>query len=770
MTFTARFAQVTAFGLLLGLAPSYAHGQVKSPSPPDEYQVLIRYRIRAPQNVRLAQFLPMVRYLESIGFHKNPGPENEAEDPEQTRMSGTIALANARKILADPHVKMIVLAPASYSWPPDKNTLVKVQMELTPGLPPARSLVLAEETAALLGSIGFVEAVGYDNRHHTRLVGRMPAGKIASLLDDLRGKEQVQAPLSGVSPFLVAEVLAEPAGVSPIKALPPPPAVPADRSYLNKVSPEARALLGSDWEVRLELDLNAASREDREWRRDLQIAAPGSVIEGLIGKLATIKARTSQLENLARLRNVLTVRLPRVAESAVLSGVPRSEILKVTGLDRLQRMGLRSGTRIALIDVDFAGYREAKANGAKIRYVDLAEELDANLASPAETGGTSHGMLCAAAVASALPDAELTLIRVDPTAPYQLEEIARLIQGEPVHTDSLYQRVAELTADRDRLNTASEALLKERNLVLENFGQDQAAVKAREAFFQKQANLDKQEKALKDREQRYLKLVRELRELKGIQIVARLIVWNDGYPLDHATGVARYFDDPAFHAAYWFHAAGTIRGQVWHDLFRDVDGNGVMEFAAPSTPIQPGMWTRELNFLAWQPYAGSQSLDLPKGKIHLSIQWREPHDRSLWSEATDPYRLPLADVRLQLLRQRDPSGTRLPTDDLEVVAQSTGWPEQLESRPGWGTYEETLEFTIPAPGRYALRIEGRIPNNIRPKSAPTLPSLEKSWEMDPRIYVEYADQANRERGRLVFRNYSESGQTGPAAGTLHPAN
>src|SRR5262249_13225345 len=155
-------------------------------------------------------------------------------------------------------------------------------------------------------------------------------------------------------------------------------------------------------------------------------------------------------------------------------------------------------------------------------------------------------------------------------------------------------------------------------------------------------------------------------------------------------------------------------GQAWAGLFRDVDGNGVMEFAPPGTPLRPGRWTSELNFLGWQPAAGMSTPDLPKTRIRVSIQWREPHDPAFLQIGEDYYRQPLADVRLLILRQRDPTGTKLPADEMEVVARSEGVPLRLDNQPSSGAYEQTVEFTVDNPGRYALRVEGRVPATIRP--------------------------------------------------------
>src|SRR5262249_17307412 len=147
----------------------------------------------------------------------------------------------------------------------------------------------------------------------------------------------------------------------------------------------------------------------------------------------------------------------------------------------------------------------------------------------------------------------------------------------------------------------------------------------------------------------------------------------------------------------WFQAAGNTLGQSWTGLYRDHDGNGLMEFA-PS-PFQPrkGRWTSELNFLAWQPFGKPESMELPEGtRLRLTIQWREPDDPGYFARLGDPdvFRKPLADLRLTLLRQRDPSGKVLPSDALEVVAVSSGLPERLEHQPSGSIYEVVLEATI----------------------------------------------------------------------------
>src|SRR5262249_20399710 len=150
-------------------------------------------------------------------------------------------------------------------------------------------------------------------------------------------------------------------------------------------------------------------------------------------------------------------------------------------------------------------------------------------------------------------------------------------------------------------------------------------------------------------------------------------------------------------------------------LFRDADDNGIMEFAAPDIPLHAGRWTAELNFIGWQAGSAAPTPDLPAGTtMRIGLQWREPHDAEFSADPPDPYRLPLARLSLLFLRQRDPTGRQLPTDALEVVGRSTSVPQRLENEPDAATYWQEVEVKIPVAGRYAIRIEGRLPRGNRP--------------------------------------------------------
>src|SRR5262249_50844945 len=149
----------------------------------------------------------------------------------------------------------------------------------------------------------------------------------------------------------------------------------------------------------------------------------------------------------------------------------------------------------------------------------------------------------------------------------------------------------------DRLDKIREKLLQERRAVLDEFGQDSATVQKREAYFQKQAELDRLNQELQARQQRYLRLVQNLLDLRGTHIATCGLVWNDGYPVDGGSVLTQHFDDQLPQAPLWFQSVGNAGGQAWAGLFRDADGNGVMEYAPADASLRPGRWTAEINFL-----------------------------------------------------------------------------------------------------------------------------------------------------------------------------
>jgi len=216
------------FAAICGLAP----GAPAAPPPPATYDVVVRYRIVAFPNERVAQFNAMMKDLAARGFRRDPADEpvvNEPSDTTATRLRGSIAAAKVRSLLLDRHVRELLLIPSGEKLPDDANRPVRVTIELTTGLPPDRQQLLHTQTAVVLDSLKFSESVGYDHRDFTRLVGSIPAGQVGALLSDLRETPAGQtqpAPFANMPAIRIAEVRPDLPAPSP---RPAPPAIPAVR-------------------------------------------------------------------------------------------------------------------------------------------------------------------------------------------------------------------------------------------------------------------------------------------------------------------------------------------------------------------------------------------------------------------------------------------------------------------------------------------------------------------------------------------------------------
>lgn len=799
--------------LLLGCAPwllctGPIIAQSIQPVPPAEFDVQIRYRLRAPLPQWFDLFDQMLASLKAAGFQRTPRPADEPEDPDSDRLTGTIASANAHKLLLHPYVQTIFLTPRGYKPPTDADKRIKVNLELTTGLPPDRQHLLSEQILRQLEQVGFRESVGYDHKGYSRIFGTIDAYHLGNLLRDLRGEPSgwlvprtavntLPSPLRGVVPIRVVEVRPEPRDVVPSQEPSPTPVFPEGATHLAKLSPEVRELAANEKDdqkrLRLELVLAHSPQEvDQNWERELRLAAVGLAIEGHLGNVVTVVVRPAQVAELARPANVLAVRLPRSGEGPV-RPTPAEVVdaLTETRLRKFHERGFRAeGIKIAIVAGDFGGYQRFVGNRLpkETVLIDFTAARNSSLLPdpmPSDDGRLGQGTLCALAARLAAPAAPLVLVRVDPTAPYQLLTIARLINDDVYALPVLEDRRREIERDGDILARRQSELQEERRKALEalvfdegnsrlpelkkRYEESQARLKK---VLQDVQDLKKDEGEHKKRIQRFLSIRNELTELSDARVVVCPLVWNDGYPLDGGSALSRYFDERPFvgyagdksktkiastranRGTIWVQAGGDTRGQSWAGLFRDQDNNGALEFAAPTRPVNKERWTSELNFLGWEAVAGQRSADLPeKIRLRISIQWREPHDPVLANEFDDPYRDPIVNLGLVVLRQRDPTGTKLASDDLDLLARSSSRAVRLYQSATSGVYEQSLELEATAGGRLALRVEGRVPGSLRPASIQGLGTLRHQLEIRPRVFVEVIDPTARAKGRAVFVDY-----------------
>jgi hypothetical protein len=755
---------------VLALVGSPHASTAAAPPPPAVYDVQIHYHVDGFGKERVYQFLDMTDYFKKAGFARADEPdEREPEDPRNLPLRGTIASGKARQLLAEPHVRCIRLLPQGAKLPDDKAALVRVHLEMPSRYGAEQQQVLTEQIRRVLSAIGFKEGAVYDHRGYTRLVGAIPVGQIDTILNDLRKQEggaKLPPPFANGPPIRVVEILPD------MPQLPPRPTAPPSPLELDKQSADLRTLVADKMKAEEPLRFEAIlaltpDAGDPDWKLPFR-AAPGVAVEGRLGPVVTVYGPRGQVAALAARPEIVALRLPRAPRLWLQPG-DTTELATAADPNSLLanlQARVRKGERAAVVDGDFRGWEALldRFPRARVQFIDLTRERNRDLKVepyPYPGPGTGQGTRLAEMLLKAAPAADLTLICIDPSAPFQLETVARAIDADRHPSLALDSRLADLNRWRGELDLRSTELAAQRRAVFEDFRIEGEAVENRKAYRKKQADHDCEEADYRTALSRYLHLTQDLSDLRTVRHILTGLVWDDGYPVEGAGALSRFFDDRPLGAAELYQYSPDTRGQAWVGMFRDQDRNEVMEFAPPDTPLPPGRWTRELNFLAWQPFKGARTADLPANAvIRATLQWREAHEPDLLRTGEDPYREPVANLRLALVYQPDPAGAKQPDDDLEIVAESVGSPQRIAKSLDAGVYEQAVVFKVPKAGRYAVRIVGRGSNDTRPPGVPSVPAARRTFELQPRLFVATLEG----EGRAVLADYStDAGSLGTPA-------
>lgn len=290
-----------------------------------------------------------------------------------------------------------------------------------------------------------------------------------------------------------------------------------------------------------------------------------------------------------------------------------------------------------------------------------------------------------------------------------------------------------------------------RGRVLNEFGIDEKARAKREEYRTRAAALEAREKNYQTLVTRMQQFQDALKHLRSAGTVLVALQWDDGYvDLPGQAPRLRYLPTEVLQAAHWFQAVAVRPGQVWSGLFRDQNTDGVMEFTQDARQPRP-----ELAFLDWKPFgvtAGDATL--PAGTVvEVTINWSEAHDPALAHEAKDVYRQPLADLTVDVLRQREPKGEKLPADVFEVLARTPFLPDRVENAPRYSVYQNTVRFVVPpGGGRIALQVTGHAPQSTLPAGIePTVPERQ---ELRLKLVLEVVDPQKRSQGRVVFAKFA----------------
>lgn len=776
------------------LAAAGAPAQVKEPPRAERVDAQVRFRIRADRDERIRQYRVLEKHLAGLGFvnaRKNdPDADLDELDPNRERFVGTLPGAKVLAALDDPRVQCVLFAPAGFTYPDAPDKPVAVKIGLRTGLPPAVQQALHRQTVAHLAQIGYADALGYDTNGNTLLRGYVPYKSLELLVKDVRGEpggwflaaappEDLPVPLRERSPIRWAEVV-------PVDSFPvpfaPAPVLPIQLRYTSDLRAALLDPAAKDAPIRVEIVYDAPVADAEEMRQRLS-AYTGAALDGFVGNVATVRfPKGSYLESLATEPGVTCLRLPRRAHETVarVAGVPGAapaDALRAANLDALHKLGYAgAGVKVVLVGSDFSGAEKMIGTELPKRttILDLTTELVPDLlpaASDPLRAGT--GTAAARALAAVAPDAELVLVRIDPGSFFQLPAVLKLARGEADTTEALNVRLAEIAR-------RSVAIDRERKDVVAAYKAAFADLSDTEpaAGLRKKAKADLE--ALLAREDALAVLVKRFNAHKqlvsaprGAHLIVNTLEWESGYPLDaineFAAGIEKLTAHPPVALTrpnaprraplIWVQAGSAAGASVWAGPFRDANADGLTEFAPPGTPKPAGEWSAQLNFLGSRAADGSVAPELAKDtKLRFVVQWREPTDPNLPAS-----NVPAVALTVRVLRQMDPTGTMRSSDEMEEGARSASVPVVVYRANTFLVFEQTLEFAVPAAGRYALALEAT------PGPEPLIPALKRDVEINPRVVIETLGVPAGDP-QAVFRSYTTAaagvGTPGDALGAI----
>jgi hypothetical protein len=771
-----------------------------------DIQIRYRIRADRDERIRqyrvLEKYLASLGFDDA---HKNdPDRDLNILDPTHERFTGTIPSAKVLDVLGDVRVQNILFAPAGYTYPDSPDKPVPVRIVLRDGLIPNVQQVLHSQTLAHLDQLGFRDALAYDTRGYTQIKGTIPYKNLATFVKDIRTEpsgwflsdtpvDSLPRPFADRNPIRWVEVMP---AVEPPAPFTPEIVLPARAN----LTPDFRALLmnpaAKETPVRvIVLFKNAIDDQVESLRSRLAggfgptlkrnaegaiikgadgfaVLTDGASLDGVSGNLASILFdRPADAERFALEPGVLSMRLPRQAAETMTplpadwKSVSAKDVLKASGMETMHRLGYTgTGVKVLVIGSDFTGADKliGTALPKKTRILDLTTELNQDiLPSPIDPNRAGNGLAAARAVALASPDAELVLVRIDPGAIFQLFGIVRLARGESTYTDAMRSRLIDISSKTTELNRRKEAAVNEYRLAFEDLADDDVTkarrVKAKaalDAVIVEQGELVKRSQRFND----FQKAI--LADLPGGRVIVNTLEWESGFPLDAVSGLSRKLEElavpipqrvvkrPGDAAAapktplVWVQASSGFGAAVWGGPFIDTDGDGIMEFAPPGSPLPPSNWSPEMNFLGVRAASGELTPEVPMGtKLRFTMQWREPLDPNVPGIGR-----PYFPAILRVFRQLDPNGTSQPSDEMAEAARSVGGPYPILLTRTFAVYEQILEFNVRAAGRYALVVAtGQQPE-------PLLPALRREVEVYPRIVIETLS-AKPGEAQVVFRSY-----------------
>lgn len=707
---------------------------------PSKVRVVLHYSIDAERFTRVFAYREMMAQLKAAGFERDFEEDPDPSEPENSKhilLTGLLPSKALPRVGGLTAIRSVLAMPDGTDLAKIGETMVRVEMMLGRGSPRV-ILDTSPATHKTLEKLGFKEAGVYDHYLGTRLLGMLPGVnllKVGPLLGQPLSREGTR---ELYQPVLVVWADPQAPAVAPV---PVPVVVPP---IMEKVASELRAVLAEDNKfIRVDIVFDESFPNQALAIQRIGEIAPNAVFEALLGPVVTVVGPVPEIRKFVNHPSVNAVRPGPVATSGPVRGVKDFQPVRPE-LARSGPIGVtksfREGT--AIIGEDFRGWETLSKPGpsdkSQVRLIDLTCERNPQILPDRYAGAANEmgsGTLLAQNILAGNPGSPLFLVRVDPSVPAMVLRVAKAINGDDALTDEVMaRRLAEIREDRQALQDQRAALEKDWKSNGDDFGEEVGALKKREEYQKALRAMEGREKEHHGRLERFLAHQKGLSDLSSVRLVLCPLVWNEGLPRSGASTLSRWMDDRPFRGALWLQSAGDRPGQSWNGMFRDHDGNGVMEWSMLPPGKEP--FAVENMPLLFQSQGGEKVLDqLPaETLVRVTVQWREPRDPYFNKTDRKASRSPIADLKPKMVRV-EPTKGEIRLADRAILGQASGPPLLIDHTMQSAVFESHIFFVVPQTGRYELRIEGQIPTSIIPAGAAQLPINRQKPEIHPVVWL-----------------------------------
>lgn len=733
--------KILTFFLLLIVLPISLMGQDVSPSA-EKVNVRLGFRIQVYGVERLRQADEMLKYLKASGFVSND--ENlleKLQDEKVGFIEGIIPVGKESGCLNPRWVYSVTSWPTGAEAPYKSEDPVRIEIQFPQYMQSGKQFEFMEDIKKNLKKIGFIDGIGYNSELFTRITGNI-SGKSLPAIDSKIFPDALKTAGVLTTPFAFPRIVKVHTDWPLVKSV---ETIEIKDISLKKMSPSARKKVGM------------VEQKFEKWLLVLNHQPPGqneinelfsnlneAVVEGASGALFEILATPDSIKNLAALPATMFV-APAESQIKTDYSIKQNNLRNIffdEGASQPARSfrGVGAPSSIAVVGNEFLGWEKAFGEiQTQAELVDLTRTRNfamEEMPYSKDQGEVGFHTKKAIEVAKVYPGAKIVLVRIDPSIPTMLDEVAGFANGNSRASYALLARYSETDVIKRLLAGENQFLQSERAFLVDQFGQETEIEKRREIYKDKKAKWDENNRNLHVKIERILSLRNQLIEFKSHKVFVLLENYSSQLPSFQNAALSLFSDNSQFKNAAWLMPDYLFERISWRGAFRDSNRNGIMEFMDDKSNDK---WRHEKALIQYE--SNGKILDkIPQGKkIRVRVRWRESVD---WSSATvlgETSPRPKAQINVMVLQnEKQLPGRKIP-DEYSLIQETGIEPFCIFRSKNFAIFEHLIEIESSKEGVYSLVLHGKvlIRNDLSSLEA------QKTTEIFPEIFLESFEPGTR---------------------------